>query len=112
MVKHHKLSPLEREQLVQFFSKTKNASKTARHYHVNIKSVWRWVTRAKLGLGLESKRSSGRRQVMSDAACEEARRLLLYEQLTLSEAAQVLADTSATTSVVHQTTISRNIKKF
>jgi hypothetical protein len=112
MVKHCILSPRERGEVIKYQSKTKNITQTARHFKINRKTVQRWVWGARLGVGIDSRRSPGRKPSMGDEACEQARLLLLEEHLTTTQAALRLSQSSATEHVVHRTTLSRNVKKL
>jgi transposase len=112
MVKRCALSRREQEEIIKYYSKTKNITQTARHFKINRKTVQRRVGDARLGVGIKPKRSSGRKRVMDDQACEQARLLLLDEHLTTTQAAQRLSQLAATEHVVHRTTLSRNVKKL
>jgi transposase len=105
------LSTHGRHRIVATFEQLKSRKATARKLQVTVKTVKRWVGRAKASADLEARRQTGRPRALSDPALSWALRVLTTENLSLPQLACRLHSGGYTTRRLHRTTVGRWLKQ-
>ena len=106
------ITEAERWAIVHDFDATHSLSATARRLKINQKTVARWVRRHQETGGVAKVRGTGRRALLSDAAANEAVKLLLGgEHGGAMHVARVLHSKGLVSKVPDRTTVTRAAKK-